>query len=164
MAAVYKDHEVLWEDVENNRTTYSYVYEDNRSDLEIVNDIIEGLILKEEAIKRGLAATESEVDAYVASVKQSYEYPEVKEMMDAYFETAGMTAEEYFQLVRDIAPAAIAKQKLRDEIDREYCEEHGIEFTKTNPPQGMMDAEEAYIEALFEAHEDEIEYFIDVNE
>lgn len=170
VAAIYNDYEVLWEHVEMSRKSYSFENEMNAesvgvpSDLEIVNTIIHGFIQKEEAMKRGLMPSETELDAFVNSVKEIYATPEGKEMMDTFLETAEMTIDEYIEILTDAAPAILAKQNLRKEIGMEYCQEHGLEYTNINAPQEMLDAIDAYIDGLFESHKDEIEYFFDVNE
>lgn len=44
---------------------------------------LQNMVLYEEAIRLGYAATQSEVDALVENSKQAYATPEGKEMMDA---------------------------------------------------------------------------------
>ncbi len=135
----------------------------NDTDIEIINNIIESMILYEEAVRQGFAATEEEVDALMQNAARAYEIPEGKEMLDAFCKGAGITIEEYFEIYREQLPRTIARQKLKDEIGRQYCEEHGLEFTKTNPPAEMVEAQRAYVADLFEKNKDKIEYFIDSN-
>jgi 2-oxoglutarate dehydrogenase complex dehydrogenase (E1) component-like enzyme len=85
-------------------------------------------------------------------------------MIDSFLEGAGISFDEYMDLVREQVPRNIARQKLIDAIGRQYCEEHGLEFTKINPPAEMVAAQKAYIEQLFEQNKDKIEYFIDIPE
>ena len=130
------------------------------TDVEIINKIIENMMLFEEAERLGLSATEAEIESMVQNTVQAYSIPEGKEMMDAYFKGAGITMEEYLQMVREQAPTVIACQKLKDMIGKQYCEKHGLQFTKVNPPAEMVAAQEEYINSLFEENKHKIEYFI----
>jgi hypothetical protein len=134
------------------------------TDFNIINKIIESLILLEEAERLGFAATAEEIEATMNNAIETYSYPQGKEMIDSFLEGAGISFDEYMDLVREQVPRNIARQKLIDAIGRQYCEEHGLEFTKINPPAEMVAAQKAYIEQLFEQNKDKIEYFIDIPE
>lgn len=136
---------------------------DNVTDLDVINGIIETMILVEEAERRGLTATDKEIEAIINNAIISYSYPEGKEMMDAYFEGAGITFDEYLAMLREQAPRTIARQKLLDAVGREYCEENGLEFTKINPPDELVAAQNAYIKDLFEQNKHKIVYFVDAS-
>ena len=138
--------------------------EKHKTDFDIVNRIIENEILFEEAKRRGLSATEEEINAMVNGAIGAYSLPEGKEMIDAYLKGAGITFEEYLAMLREQAPRTIARQKLKDAIGREYCEAHGLEFTKMNPPAEMVAAQEAFIQKLFEENKHKIEYYIEIPE
>ena len=165
VAATYKGQEILWSAVEYNQNMNIMRDEETAktyaSDRDAVNRIIENMILLEEAEAQGLAATPEEIEDMVASVREAYAIPEGKEMLDEYCQGAGITVEEYFDLIREQAPGTIARQKLKDAVGEEYCREHGLEFTKINPPEGMLEAEEAYIAGLFASHQKDIVYYID---
>ena len=132
-----------------------------KSDLQIANEMLQEAILLDEAERLGLGATAEEISTFMKSILTTYTYPDGKDMIDEYCAGAGITVEEYFSIVEDNVPAIIAQQKISDEIGRRYCQEHGLQFTKINPPQEMMDAIDAYIEELFESHKDEIVYYIE---
>lgn len=163
--ATYKDQKVtramVTYQMNMNIMRSEQVAQEWDTDLKVVNNLIEGMILLEEAERLGLAATEEEVEAMVQSVKDSYELPEGKEILDAYCEGAGLTLEEYYEAVREQAPRTIARQKLRDAVGKAYCEEHGLEFTKVNPPEEMREAVDQYIADLFESQKQYIEYFLE---
>lgn len=164
LAAVYHEQAITKSAVELHRRTRMLLLDetsDDDSDYQIIQMIVESMILVEEAERLGLGATQEEINAMVEEQKRNYEIPEVKEYLDEYCLGAEITTEEYFAYIEQIAPSYISKQKLRDEIGRQYCEEHGLEFTEINPPQEMLDAIDAYIEDLFNSHKDEIIYYID---
>ena len=131
------------------------------SNLDVVNQIIENIMITEEAERLGLSATEEEIKALVQSSVNAYSLPEGKEMMDAYCEGAGITIEEYFLALEEQAPGMIARQNLKDEIGRQFCIENGLEFRKFNPPDGVTEAQDTYIAALFERNKDDIVYYLD---
>ncbi len=130
------------------------------SDMDVIQQIVKSMILLEEAEKLGLAATEAEINEMVENAKLAYSLPEGKELLDAYCAGAGITIDEYFDLIRAQAPDVIARQKLKNEAGRQYCESHGLTYSNVNPPEGMLEAQEAYMENLFHQHEAEIQYYI----
>ena len=138
--------------------------EKHKTDFEIINRIIIDQMLFEEAERRGLLATKEEIEAMVNGAIKAYSLPQGKEIMDPYFEGAGITFEEYLAMLRAQAPRTIARQKVIDAVGREYCEAHGIEFTKMNPPAELVAAQEAFIQKLFEENKHKIEYFIEIPE
>lgn len=132
------------------------------TDQAAVDSIIKEMILEEEAKARGLWATQQEVEAMMESIQYAYTLPDGKEMMDDYLAGAGLSWEEYLKIVREGIPSSISRQKLLDEIGREFCQENGIEYQKNNPPAAMVTAQEEYIQALFQQNQSKIEYFLDV--
>lgn len=164
-AATYKGQEIPMSAVEYQKKLNviqgAQTQSAESSDRDIVNRIIGGKILLEEAEARGITVTQEDVDAMVSAVEQAYAMPEGKEMMDEYFEGAGITAEEYFSIIREQMPETITHQRVRDAIGMEYCEAHGIEFTKENPPPEIREYVDAYIAALIEARQDDIVYYVE---
>lgn len=132
------------------------------TDYEVINKIVESMILQEEAQRLGLSATESEIEAMVDSAIRAYSLPQGKEMIDPYLEGADITFDEYLDMLREQAPRVIARQKLLDQIGRQYCEEHGMVFTKLNPPAEMIAAQDAYVADLFAQNKHKIVYFIEI--
>lgn len=130
------------------------------TDIEVINKIIESMILQEEAERLGLSATDAEIEGMVSSAVEAYSLPQGKEMIDPFLEGAGITFDEYIVLLREQAPRVIARQKLIDEIGKQYCKQNGLEFTKINPPAELIAAQKAFIEQLFEQNKNKIEYFI----
>ena len=51
------------------------------------------------------------------------------------------------------------RQRLRDTLGEQYCEEHGLTFTKVNPPQEMMDYVNACLDGLLDTYAGEITYY-----
>lgn len=132
------------------------------TDYEIIHKIIESMILLEEANRRGLSATESEIEAMVNGAIEAYSLPSGKEIIDPFLEGAGITFEEYLTMLREQAPRVIARQKLIDAVGKEYCEKNNLEFTKMNPPAALVAAQDAFIAELFEQNKHKIEYYIDI--
>ena len=125
---------------------------------EALNEILRNMVLLEEAQRLGYTATQAEIDAMVENVEVTYSMPEGKEMIDQYCQKAGITVEEYFARLEEQAQRTIARQKLLDAVGEAYCEEHGLPFTKVNPPEEMVEAREAYVADLFTQAQAEITY------
>lgn len=166
--AKYGDSEITAKNVaykkQLNMISNSGNTDDAPTDYQIVNQIAQSMIIIEEARRRGLDATQEEIDAMISNTEYAYSLPQGKEMLDMFLIGAGITFDEYLQLLREDAPAVIAKQKLLDAVGMEYCDANGIEFTKINPPAELLQAQQDFIEELFSQHASQIEYYIDVPE
>lgn len=163
VAAAYKDQKVMMREVEYQRNMWRLKNSGAAvpTDREIVNRLIEGMILLEVAEEKGLTATQAEVDAMMENTRAAYDLPDGKKTIDEYCAGAGMTVEEYYEKLERDLPDAITRQKLKDEFGREYCEEHGLEFTKVNQPPEINEAYQEYRAQLLKEHLDDIVYYID---
>lgn len=162
VVATYNGYEITQAMIDSERKTYAINGEvcqnDSLSDRKAVENIIRSIMIVEKAEELGLAATNAEIEETVSAVKESYDIPEGKEIIDAYCAGAEISVETYFGIVEERAPQIIARQKLRDYVGQQYCIEHGIEFTKVNPPAEVLAAEQDYIEDLFAARAAYIDY------
>lgn len=161
VVAEYKGQPILASQLAQWRESYRLTGAQPPSDQELLRQLVENLVLEEEAKRRGLAATEGEIDDMVQSVKDSYELPEGKEILDNYCKNAGITLEQYFDQVREVAPSILVRRKLETTLGKEYCQEHGLEYTTVNPPKELTEAVEQAIEKLIQAQADEIQYFLE---
>lgn len=163
--ASYNGHNITADMVEYQRNMNMFrsdeAAKEYNTDIDVANRIIESIILLEEAEKLGLTATDAEIEELVSNTTRAYSMPEGKEMLDAYCEGAGITLDEYLELLREQAPRAIARQKLKDAVGKQYCEENGLTFTKVNPPEEMLRAQDIYIEKLFAKHKADIVYYME---
>lgn len=126
---------------------------------EILTELLQNMVLLEEAQRLGYAATQDEIDAMVEGAKQGYALPEGKALLDEYCEAAGMTMDEYFAKLEAQAPSTIARQKLLNAVGEEFCEENGLTFTKVNPSPELVQAKEDYVADLFAQARGEITYY-----
>lgn len=126
---------------------------------EILTEILQNIVLLEEAQRLGYAATQDEIDAMVENAKQGYALSEGKALLEGYCEWAGMTMDEYFVNLEAQAPRVIARQKLLNAVGEEFCEENGLTFTKVNPPPELVQAREDYVADLFAKAQDAITYY-----
>lgn len=160
VVAEYKGQPILASQLAQYRKTYQLMGAQSPSDGELLRQMVEDMVLEEEATRRGLAATQDEIDDMVQSVKDSYELPEGKEILDNYCKNAGITLEQYFDQVREVAPSILARRKLETALGEEYCQEHGLEYTPVNPPKELTEAVEQAIEELIQAQASEIQYYL----
>ena len=124
-----------------------------------VDQLLVNLIMLDEAERLGLSVTQEEVDAEFAAQKKNYEeFPEVRAYIDEYCKSVGITLDGYYAAIQDQLPRVILRQKLRNELGREYCAEHGLEFTKVNPPEAMQHYVENYLEGLLDTYCADITY------
>lgn len=154
LLAEYHGEKVYQADVERYQQDV-----DGMTTEEALNEILRNTVLLEEAQRLGYTATQAEIDAMMENVEVTYSMPEGKELMDQYCQAAGITVEEYFARLEEQAPRTIARQKLLDAVGEAYCEEHGLTFTKVNPPEKMVEAREAYVADLFAQAQAEITYY-----
>lgn len=126
---------------------------------EILTELLQNMVLLEEAQRLGYTATQDEIDAMVEGAKQGYALPEGKALLEEYCEWAGMTMDEYFAKLEAQAPRVIARQKLLNAVGEKFCEENGLTFTKVNPPPELVQAREYYVADLFAQARGEITYY-----
>ena len=162
IAAVYDGQVITMEAVAHNRQLTVLMGGADRTDYEVVNDIITSLILLEEAERLGLSATQAEIDALVDQTVAAYTLPDGKKIVDAYLAEYALTFDAYLDQIRSQAPRTIAIQKVKDQIAREYCEANHLEFNKGNLPAGASAAIDARIAELFEQNKDKIVYSLSV--
>ena len=113
----------------------------------------------DEAERRGLSVSQEEVDSEFAAQKKNYEeFPEVQAYIDEYCKAAGITLDDYYAAIQDQLPRVILRQKLRNALGQEYCAEHGLEFTKVNPPEQMQTYVENYLDGLLDTYRRDITY------
>lgn len=161
VVAEYKGQPILASQLAQWRESYRLTGAQPPSDQELLRQLVENLVLEEEATRRGLAATQGEIDDMVQSVKDSYELPDGKEILDNYCKNAGITLEQYFDQVREVAPSILARRKLETALGEEYCQEHGMEYTTVNPPQELTEAVDQAVDKLIQAQADEIHYYLE---
>ena len=129
------------------------------SDQEAVDQLLENLAMLDESEHLGLSVSQEEVDEAFAAQQQNYEeYEDVRTAVDAWCKQVGVAPDGYFAAIRDQLPRVILRQKLRNELGREYCAEHGLEFTKVNPPEDMQRYVENYLEGLLDTYRADITY------
>ena len=80
-------------------------------------------------------------------------------MIDDYLRGSGLTFDEYILLIEEQAPYILAKLNLSDAIMREYCEEHGLEYTGVNMHKEVSGAVLKYEDELYEKYSSEVQYF-----
>ena len=146
VVATYKDTQILQSEVAYEKENQINVTGDKTvSDADALDQILLNLIMLDEAEQRGLSITQEEVDADLAGQRKNYEeYEEVR---------------RYFDMVAEQLPRRMLRQRLRDTLGQEYCQQHGLEFTKVNPPEQMTEYVEQYLDGLLQAHRSEIKYY-----
>ncbi len=137
-------------------------YRVDTSSKAIVERILTGQMLLEEAESKGLAATEAEIEEHVATLKKGYaDYPEVKKQVDEYCNGAGLSIDEYWAQVREQAYGTISRNKLKASFEKEYCISVG--YTGSTDTQEYIDMiENAFNQHrsdLLKAHKDEVKYY-----
>lgn len=159
--AEYHGEKVYQREVEYYNKINNLSAVESQTTEETLAEIMQNIVLYDEATKLGYAATQEEIDAMVANSRNAYETPEGKKMMDQYCEGANITIEEYFDLLEEQAPRVIARQKLLDAVGKKYCEENDLTFTKVNPPAEMVEARDVYVYELLTKAAGEITYYTD---
>lgn len=130
------------------------------SDKEAVDQLLLNLAMLDEAERLGLSVSQEEVDEAFAAQQQNYEaYEDVRAAIDDWCEQTGVTTEGYFAAIREQLPRVMLRQKLRDALGEEYCKEHGLTFTKVNPPEKMREYVQSYLDSLLKKYSAKIAYY-----
>ena len=159
--ATYKDQEISQSLMEYEKQNMELIGGGSEvSDRDATNRPLMNLAMLDEAKSLGISVTNDEVnDALSAQHKNYDEIEEVREYIDDFCAAAGITIEQYFSIIEDQLPRVILRQKLRDELGKEYCEQHNLEFTKVNPPQQMQEYVDNYLNNLLTKYSAEITYY-----
>ena len=133
----------------------------NQSEREIIDRLLRGLVLLDEAKELGLEATDEEIAAFVEQQKQIYEdFPEGRQAVDDFCAGAGMTLEEHWAVLEEQAPHTLARGKVRQYIGQEACKKAGLEGKEgTDEYRAVAQAAiKEYEDALLERHAADISY------
>lgn len=129
------------------------------TDREAAEQLLLHLAMLDEAEQLGLSVTQEEVDAAFAVQKQNYENSdEVRQYIDDWCEQTGVTLDDYFRAVQEQLSRVMLRQKLRDALGEAYCKEHGLTFTKVNPPAEMESYVQDYLDGLLKKYSSKITY------
>ena len=160
VVARYRDTEIHQSLVDYEKQNQSAVSGGKAvSDQAALDQLLINLIMLDEAERRGLSVSQEEVDSEFAAQKKNYEdYPEVQAYIDEYCKAAGITLDDYYAAIQEQLPRVILRQKLRNALGQEYCAEHGLEFTKVNPPEQMQSYVENYLDGLLDTYRRDITY------
>ena len=160
--AKYKDTEITRSLVDHWKEVKRQLGGGAVSDKDMVDELLVNTIMLDEAESRGLSVTQEEIDAMLQSQHDNYDaFEEIRTIIDDYCKEQDLTVEQYFAVLEEQVPRSILRQKLRDALGQEYCAEHGLEFTKVNPPQEMTDYVDAYLDGLLDSYSAYITYNID---
>jgi hypothetical protein len=132
------------------------------SDRAIIDRLITGRMLTDEAEARGVAATQEEMGENLATLKGAYEqYDDVKHMIDDYCKGASISIDEYWKQVYDQSYGRISRTNLKIALCKEYCGEIGY----TGDYEDKMQTEEfenrynEYKTNLLNSHKSDIQYY-----
>lgn len=155
-AARYREHTVTWQQVERFRSVLSLLGEKGETDdRTLVDRILKGYILLDEAKAMGVTVSESEV----AQRLNELPLPDGKSTLDEYLKTLGGSLQGNLEILTLRARSALTLERLREAMERDYCREHGIDFDLDRLPEEVSRAVSEKIDGLIESHRDEIEYY-----
>lgn len=156
VAARYREQEVTWKQVEQLRSVLTLLGEKGEADdRTLVDRILQGYILRDEAKALGVAVSESEVAHAVSELP----LPDGKSSLQDYLRTLGGSLEGYLDLVKQQALRSLTLDRLQELLARDYCTEHGLSFDADRLPEEVSRAVNEKIDGLIESHRDEIEYY-----
>lgn len=156
VAARYREHEVSWKQVEQLRSVLTLLGEKGAADdRTLVDRILEGYILADEAKKLGVTVSESEL----AQRLKELPLPDGKSTLEEYLHTLGGSLGGTLDLVKQQALRSLTRERLRDAVARDYAREHGLDFDLDHLPEEVSRAVTEKIDGLIESHRSEIEYY-----
>ena len=156
VAARYRDREVTWKQVEQLRSVLSLLGEKGAADdRTLVDTILQGYILCDEAKALGISISESELAKKLTELP----LPDGKSTLEEYLHTLGGSLGGYLDLVKQQALSSLARERLRETLVRDYAKEHNMELDLDHLPEEVSRAVNEKISGLIERHRDEIEYY-----
>ena len=155
-AARYREHEVSWQQVDQLRKLRTLLGEEGeQDDRAVVDSILRGYILWDEAKDLGVTISESEVARKLSELP----LPDGKSSLQDYLATLGGSLQDYLEQLRLQARSALTLERLRELLAKEYIAEHGLDCDVNHLPEEVSRAVGEKIDGLVEKHRDEIEYF-----
>ena len=156
VAARYRDQTVTWKQVEQLRSVLTLLGEKGRTDdRALVDRILQGYILADEAKSLGVTVSESELAQKVSELP----LPDGKTTLEDYLHTLGGSLQDYLTALRQQALSSLTLDRLRAALALDYCRERGIEPDLDHLPEEVSRAVNEKIDGLIESHRDEIEYY-----
>lgn len=156
LAARYLEHEVSWTQVEQLRSVLSLTgSKEELGDRALVDRILTGYIILDEAKALGISVSESEVAQKLTELP----LPDGAESLQEYLSVLGGSLQDWLELVREEARSAMLLDRLREALTRDYCAEHGISPDLDQLPEEVSRAVNERIESLLESRRSEIEYY-----
>jgi hypothetical protein len=156
VAARYREHEVTWQQVEQLRKVLTLLGDDGkRDDRAVVDRILQGYILWDEAKALGVTVSESEVAQKLTELP----LPDGKASLQDYLSSLGDSLQGYLEQLKLQARSALTLERLRELLAKEYIAEHGLNCDVNHLPEEVSRAVGEKIDGLIDAHRDEIEYF-----
>lgn len=156
VAARYRDQEVTWKQVEQLRSVLSLLGEKGEADDKaLVDRILRGYILADEARALGVTVSESEAAQRLSELP----LPDGRSTLEEYLGTLSGSLQSYLDLLKQQVLNALTLDRLRAAFARDYCSEHGIAFDVNQLPEEVSRAVSEKIDGLIDSHLDEIEYY-----
>lgn len=156
VAARYREHEVTWNQVEQLRSVLSLLGEKGEADDKtLVDRILQGYILADEAKALGVTVSESEAVRRLSELP----IPDGRSTLQEYLETLKGSLNGYMDVLKQQAASSLTMDRLRELYAREYCAEHGISYDVNHLPEEVSRAVSDRIDKLIESRRAEIEYF-----
>ena len=156
VAARYREQEVTWKQVEQLRSVLTLLGERGEADdRTLVDRILEGYILADEAKELGVTVSESELAQKLTELP----LPDGKSTLEEYLHTLGGSLGSYLDLVKQQALRSLTQDRLRETMARDYAREHGLDFDLDHLPEEVSRAVTEKIDGLIESHRSEIEYY-----
>jgi hypothetical protein len=129
--------------------SWAYTDKSQYTDRDYIHEIVTDKILKEEAARLGLAATDAEIQAEVSQIQQLYaEEESIRGEVDTYCAGAGITIDEYWETIPILLGKTITLGKLRQSFEEQYIEDHPDEQLSQ---EILHTAYENYKQQLFNA-------------
>lgn len=138
------------------------------TDREIAEGKVLNMLMLLEAENLGLEATQDEIDEFMASQEKAWQIAGVQEQIEQLYAPLGISFDEYKQMVFEMAPNTIARQKLRNLYSEEYSENNSFDSTEIAPSGQMTEyavkqAEyvDEQLQKLWSKFKGEYEFYID---
>ena len=156
VAARYREQEVTWKQVEQLRSVLTLLGEKGEADdRTLVDRILQGYILRDEAKALGVTVSESEAAKKLSELP----LPDGKSSLQDYLRTLGGSLTGYLDLLKQQALSSLTLERVQELLARDYCAEHGLDFDVDRLPEEVSRAVNEKIDGLIERHRDEIEYY-----
>ncbi len=130
IVAVIDGEKITKESFESYKLLLSNTGDNKRTDRQILDKIIEGQVIYNQAVKEGLSVSEAEVNAAISAAREVLENAENRAAFLQYLATLNSSEDAYWSEVKPVYRKSLLCGKYKNQLKEEFKAEKSTQATK----------------------------------